>query len=172
MTPLDRTRMRRSILVRRLLFAVLLIGLAGCGRGVFRQPAVSLETVRLGGLGLSGGTLLVDLQIINPNRFALNADQLTYALELRDPDEERDTSWIDFASGTHDVPFSVGAGDTAMVQIPIEFSYSGLGSAANSLLRSGTFAYRATGVVDLRTPLGGYDVPFRKRGTVTLMGTR
>lgn len=149
----------------------LLVGMAACGRA-FQQPEVTLDSVRLGGLGLTGGTLLVNLRVVNPNRFALNADRLSYQLALRDPREEGDTTWIDFSSGIHDVPFSVDGGDTASVQVPVEFTYAGLGSAANSLLRSGTFSYRATGVVDLRTPLGGYDVPFSKRGTVTLSGAR
>lgn len=162
--------------VRKLAFAMaaslVVLASAACGGSVFRQPEVSLESVRLGGLGLSGGTILVDVEVINPNRFALNANQLRYQLALSDPDEGSDTTWIDFAEGTYDQPFSVPAGDTAVVQIPVEFSYSGLSSAGTSLLRSGTFTYRATGTVDLRTPLGGYEVPFRKRGTVTLLGSR
>lgn len=172
MTPPDRILIRTAVRSRVLVAALIVVGLSACGGGVFRQPAVSLESVRLGGLGLSGGTLLVDLEVINPNRFALNAERLRYALALRQPGETSDTTWIEFAEGTHDHSFSVAAGDTVVVQIPIEFTYSGLGSAANSLLRSGTFTYRATGIVDLRTPLGSYDVPFRKRGTVTLMDTR
>lgn len=150
---------------------ILLAALAACGGSVFRQPQVTLNNVRLGGLGLSGGTLLVNLEVVNPNRFALNANQLRYELSLSDPAEAPDTTWVDFAEGVYDQPFSVAAGDTATVQIPIEFTYSGIGSAANSLLRRGTFTYRARGTVDLRTPLGGYDVPFSKRGTVTLLGS-
>lgn len=150
---------------------VLLAALAGCGGSVFRQPQVTLNSVRLGGLGLSGGTLLVNLEIVNPNRFALNANQLRYELSLSDPGETPDTTWVEFAEGIYDQPFSVASGDTATVQIPVEFTYSGIGSAASSLLRRGTFTYRARGTVDLRTPLGGYDVPFSKRGTVTLLGS-
>lgn len=160
---------KRTRPVALLLLAVVL---GACGGRVFRQPQVTLETVQLGGLGLSGGTLLVSLEVVNPNRFALNANELTYALQLSDPEAEGDTTWIDFAEGIYDQPFSVGAGDTARVQIPVEFTYSGLGGAAGSLLRSGTFTYRASGSVDVRTPLGSYDVPFNRRGTVTLLGAR
>jgi LEA14-like dessication related protein len=157
---------------RSLLLMILTAVLVGCGSSVFRQPEVTLEGVQIGGLGLRGGTLLVHLEIVNPNRFALNANQLNYELALRDPREPNDTTWVDFATGVYDVPFSVAAGDTGRVQIPIEFSYAGIGSAANALLRSGTVTYRANGVVDVRTPLGSYGVPFNRRGTVTLMGTR
>jgi LEA14-like dessication related protein len=152
-----------------LLGPLLALLLAGCGSGMFQQPEVTLEGVQIGGLGLRGGTLLVNLEVVNPNRFALNAHQLTYDLQLRDPVEDNDTTWVQFARGTYDVPFTVGARETARVQIPVEFSYSGIGSAANSLLRSGTFSYRASGVVDVRTPIGTHGVPFNRRGTVTLL---
>lgn len=154
-----------------LLLFVLMSG--GCASAVFNQPQVTLENVQVGGLGLQGGTLLVSLQVINPNRFALNAEQLSYQLALRDPGSEAaDTTWIDFANGTYDQSFSVPARDTAMVQIPVDFNYSGLGAAAGSLLRAGTFTYRASGTVDVRTPLGTRQVPFRKRGTFSLLSTQ
>lgn len=146
--------------------------ISACGGSVFKQPQVTLENVQLGGLGLRGGTLLVNLEVVNPNRFALNANQLSYELALRDPDVEDDNSWVDFATGSYDIPFAVAAGDTANVQIPIEFTYAGIGGAANALLRSGTFTYRASGTVDVRTPLGTHAVPFQRRGTVALMSAR
>lgn len=157
---------------KAVLLPLLAVLAGGCGSSVFQQPEVVLEGVQIGGLGLRGGTLMVHLEIVNPNRFALNANQLRYELALRDPEEDNDTTWVPFATGTYDVPFSVAARDTARVAIPIEFSYSGIGSAANSLLRSGTFSYRANGVVDVRTPLGSHGVPFNRRGTVTLLSTR
>ena len=59
---------------------------------------------------------------------------------------------------------------TKDIRIPIDFSYSDLGSAARQLLRSGRFDYRATGSVDVRTSFGARTVPFRKTGTVYLSG--
>jgi LEA14-like dessication related protein len=163
--------MKRYMRLRVVLSVLLAVVVTGCGSSVFKQPEVVLEGVQIGGLGLRGGTLMVNLEVTNPNRFALNANQLNYELALRDPATPNDTTWVDFATGVYDVPFTVGAGETARVQIPVEFTYSGIGSAANSLLRSGTFTYRANGMVDVRTPLGSYGVPFNRRGTVTLMGT-
>jgi LEA14-like dessication related protein len=148
--------------------------LAGCG-SIVHQPKVTLENVQIGGLGLRGGTLLVNLRVENPNGFTLSANQLTYDLSIRDPDEvagaDADTAWIEFASGTYDEPFSVRGHETRTVQVPIEFSYSGLGSASSALLRNGTFTYRARGTVDVKTPLGTQAVPFSKRGTFSMMGS-
>lgn len=161
--------MRRLYPFRLAVLALTLL-LTGCLGSMFRQPTVTLENVQVGGLGLRGGTLLVNLRVQNPNSFSLNADQLRYDLAIRDPDVPGDSAWVEFATGTHDQPFSVGAGATEVVQIPVEFTYSGLGGASGALLRNGTFTYRARGTVDVRTPLGTHAVPFQKRGTVALLG--
>lgn len=157
---------------RTLLVLSMVVAFAACSGRVFQQPEVTLQSVQLGGLGLRGGTMLVHLRVVNPNRFALSANQLRYDLAVGDRNEPGDTAWVDVARGIYDRPFSVGARDSAVVQIPVEFTYNGLGGAATSILRSGTFDYRASGTVDVRTPLGVYDVPFRRNGKVTLMGVR
>lgn len=158
--------------MRSLVAFICLLALTACGSGIFRQPEVVLQNVELAGIGLRGGTLLFNVQVTNPNRFALNAEQLEYQLAIADLEAGRDTTWMDLASGRYDTPFSVGAGATEVVQIPVEFSYSGLGGAASSLLRAGTFNYRASGAVDVRTPLGTYHVPFRRGGMISLLGAR
>jgi len=150
----------------RLAGIVFLAALAGCG--TFQQPDVELNDVRLGGLGVRGGTLLVDLTITNPNRFALNAQRLRYDLAVGGGAD--DAGWVDFASGIWEESFSVPARDSAQVRIPVEFTYAGLGSAGMRMLQTGTFDYRASGAVDVRTPVGTFDVPFRRRGTVSLSG--
>lgn len=164
--------MHRLLRCARGLPVLLMLWTLGACGAAFQQPEVEVDSVQLGGLGLRGGTLLVNLAVVNPNRFALDADQLQYSLVLGDSESVGDTTWIDFVSGTFDEGFSVPARDSSVVQIPVEFSYSALGSAAASILRSGTFDYQARGAVDLDTPLGTYAVPFQKRGTVTLMGVQ
>src|SRR5688572_16534492 len=142
---------------------------AACG-SAFKQPEVTLENVQLAGLGLRGGTLMVNIRVVNPNRFALNASELVYQLDIANTEIPGDTGWVELASGTYSEPFLVGAGETEQVNVPVEFTYNGLGGAASSVLRAGTFSYRATGTVDVRTPIGTRQVPFRKGGMVSLTG--
>lgn len=158
--------------VRAVMALVLAVVVSGCGSFGFREPEVTLENVTLGGLGLRGGTLLVNLRVRNPNGFSLSADRLHYDLAVRDPEARGDSAWLDFATGTFDERFTVGAGDTETVQVPVEFTYAGLGGAGSSVLRSGSFTYRASGRVEVRTPIGLREVPFTKRGTVTMSGSR
>src|SRR5688500_6306881 len=121
--------MRMSISRTFVLFTAML-SLAGCGRGRLHQALVPLADVLVAGFGLRGGTPLVNLQVQNPNRFDLHANELEYQLEIAETQAAGDTSWIDLASGTYDEPFSVGAGEVGPVQVPVEFTYAGLGGAA------------------------------------------
>ena len=160
--------------IRKIALALLVSLVAACGGKVFRQPEVALQGIQLGGIGLTGGTLLVDLRVHNPNGFTLKAERLRYDLHLGDRAARAagDSTWVPFAQGTYDREFRVGGGDTETIQIPVEFSYSALGGAAASIFRRGTFEYRATGEVEVDTPLGDRSVPFRKSGTVTVAGVR
>jgi LEA14-like dessication related protein len=153
------------------LFGVLaLLVVTGCTSAMYRQPQVELQNVQLGSLGLRGGTLLVNLKVVNPNRFGLHAHQLRYDLRIADTVQPGEDGWIDFANGLYDQPFTVSARDSAFVQIPVEFTYGGLGSATATILRTGAFDYNARGSVDVRTPVGTRNVPFQRRGSVSLMG--
>jgi LEA14-like dessication related protein len=162
--------MRTNRFVGVALALVMILSLGACGSRMYKQPEITLQNVQLGGLGLRGGTLLVNVKVVNPNRFALNANSLRYDLSIADSRQADDPTWVEFASGLYDQPFSVSARDSATVQIPVEFTYTGLGSASAAVLRTGTFDYSARGTVDVRTPLGPHTVPFQRRGTVTMLG--
>ncbi|MDB4948064.1 MAG: Late embryosis abundant protein 2 [Gemmatimonadetes bacterium] len=141
---------------------------AACGSGVFKQPTVALDSISVGGLGLTGGTLLVNVRIQNPNGFTLGADRVTYDLAVHTA--PGDSAWSSIARGTYERPFRVGGGRTEVVQIPVEFSYAGAGGAGAALMRNGAFTYRARGSVLAHTPIGDREVPFYQDGTVTSMG--
>ena len=144
--------------------------LSSCA-SAFRQPEISVEGVELGGLGLRGGTVLVSVRVQNPNSFALTADQIRYELLLKDSQAQGDSAWTRFAEGTFDERISVEGGRTETFRIPVEFSYSSLGGAASSVLRTGRFDYRARGTVMAKTPFGSREVPFRKTGTLLMNGS-
>ncbi len=155
--------MRRSVALA--LAAVTMAG-AGCaslGMGHWVEPEVSLKNVRVNGLGLTGGSLEVQLSVYNPNRIPLDATQLTYNV------------WVDsvkFGSGQTDRRFTVGKGDSTTVALPLDFSWSGLNSAARSLLNTGTVNYRVAGSIKVGSALGNFTVPYDQTGRFSaLSGT-
>jgi LEA14-like dessication related protein len=133
------------------------------------QPEVWLAGARLSSLGLGGGVVDVRLSVYNPNRFALRASGLTYDLDLERPGEEGD--WFDFTEGRIDNDLEVAAGDTAVVVVPVEFSYRGLGEVVRGLLDRGTFEYRVSGEVAVESPIRR-DLRYRHTGTVSQSGVR
>jgi LEA14-like dessication related protein len=140
---------------------------AGCFAG-FERPEVRLHGVRVGGIGLRGGTVYARLQVVNPNGFTLRADELTYDLEFAG---ERVDEWLPFAEGVFEERIEVPGRDSATVEIPVEFTYRELGQAMQSVLDRGTLDYRVRGSVRVTDPIGR-TVPYRHEGTVTMSGFR
>lgn len=133
-----------------------------------KEPEVRLAGVRVGGLGLQGGMLYVRLSVVNPNRFDLRAKGLTYDIELSDP-AASDGGWSKLAEGSFNEEVEVGARDSTVVEIPVEFRYRGVGGALRSILETGTFSYRVRGTVAVESPMR-LDIPYRQNGMVTLTG--
>src|SRR3712207_2744370 len=95
-----------------------LLFVSACTAG-FRQPRVELEGMQVAGLGLTGGTVLVNLRIQNPNPVGFRAENLQYELFLRNAAAQGDSAWTRFAQGTYTERFTIGANDTETVQIPV-----------------------------------------------------
>ncbi|HEX8393476.1 MAG TPA: LEA type 2 family protein [Longimicrobium sp.] len=155
--------------------AILMLALASACTG-FKKPEIELENVSVGSLGLTGGSLMVNLRVTNPNPVGVRAEDLKYQLSLRAPGDtassSRNANWIPVADGTYDQQVTIRARETRTVAIPVEFSYAELGPAFRSVLRSGRLDYRATGTVRVRAGGASREVPFRKNGSVNVLGGR
>ena len=139
----------------------------------FRKPTIELEGIELGGVGLSGGTLLVNVRVENPNAMGFRAENLNYELFLRTPRDSADEQgWERLTSGTYEEDIVIRARETRTVQIPVEFRLSDLGPVASSVMRTGRFNYRVTGDVQVRAAGTTRTVPFRKTGSMSLLGGR
>lgn len=160
-----RSRTRKSTIVAAAL-ATLVAAWASACMPKIQRPEVHLAGIRLGGLGLQGGSLYVRLSIVNPNSFALRASGLSYRVELREPGEDGE-SWNELAEGVFSRDVQVAAHDSAVVEIPVEFRYSGIGTALRSLLDSGSFNYRVSGEVAVERPIRT-SLPYRHTGTASL----
>lgn len=156
-----------SIKTRGIMLVLLTLLTASCVPRV-EQPEVSLVGARLASLGLSGGVVDVRLSVYNPNRFGLRASGLTYDLDFEDPETDE---WFDFTEGRVDRDLEVASGDTAIVVVPVEFTYRGLGEIVRGLLERGTFDYRVSGLVAVEGPVRR-DIRYNHTGSVTPSGVR
>lgn len=147
-----------------LLSASVAISMSACNELV-RAPVVELTGVRLRGIGLRGATVVAQLDIENPNRFAIETDSVTFQFEASDPRNPRD--WKRVTSGTNVQRVRIEKSSRATVEIPIEFAYTDLGTPVRALIDRGTFDYRLSGEVFVRKPLRR-KVPFSRDGELSL----
>lgn len=149
---------------RYLVLAMTAVSVAACsmlGSGGFKEPVVTVRDVRLRGLGLTGGSVDVSLAVYNPNRFNLDATQLTYNLRFDS---------VTFATGTLTDRMTAQANDTLRVSIPVNFTYRGVGEAGRQVINTGTLQYNIRGDITVGTPLGNFTVPYNQNGRVSSFG--
>ena len=149
--------------MRQILLATA-IAVAGCsalGKAALRDPVVTLQDVKVTGVGLNGGSLDVVLNVENPNDFRLDATQLRYNVLV-------DT--VPFANGTTTQRFTVEGKKSQLVHIPINFTYSGVGAAGRQLMNTGSVNYTVKGDVTVGSPVGNLTVPFSQTGRYSTLG--
>jgi LEA14-like dessication related protein len=146
---------------RRLLVAAIVaagVSAAACstlGRQAFREPVVTLQDVKVTGVGLSGGSLDVILNVENPNEFRLDATQLRYTVLIDS---------VQLADGTASQHFTVDGKQKTPIHIPINFTYAGVGQAGRQLLNTGSVNYTVRGDVTVGTPVGNFTIPYSQTG--------
>ncbi len=145
------------------------LALGACAHGAFRQPEVTLNSLQLAGIGLKGGLVYADVSIHNPNHYALEANRISYDLQVQDPSNA--SNWLPFTAGTFDQDVKVGSGKTTEVQVPIQFSFSTATAAVQSIMNNGIFNYRVAGQVHVTQPITR-TVPYQHQGAVTMAGAR
>jgi LEA14-like dessication related protein len=134
-------------------------GCASMGKQMLREPVVTLKDVRLVGIGVTGGTLDVFLNIYNPNEFRLDGSRLTYQVFA-------DSTAV--GGGTLDQQFTVQNGDSTTIRLPLTFTYTGLGAAARQIQNQGSVNYRVKGEIEVATPIGRFTRPYDQTGRYTL----
>ena len=149
--------------MRRIPLAAL-VAVAACstlGKAALRDPIVTLQDVKVTGVGLNGGSLDVVLNVENPNDFRLDATQLNYHVLV-------DT--VPFANGTTTQRFTVEGKKSQQVHIPINFTYAGVGAAGRQLMNTGSVNYTVKGDVTVGSPVGNLTVPFSQTGRYSTLG--
>ena len=155
--------MRKLALIMAASAAVAAAGCSALGRQAFQQPIVNLRDVKVRGIGLTGGSLDVMLNVYNPNRYRLDATRLTYKVALAGDS-------ITLATGALDSRFTVQDNDSTMVTIPVSFTYAGVGAAGRSILNTGAVNYHVTGDVTVGSAVGNFTVPYSSTGRFTTTG--
>jgi len=145
----------------RLSVAVFVLGSA-CAtlRGLtFQEPDVSLQEIDIKGIGLTGGTFDLVLDVWNPNDYRLRSTRLEVGIDLEG---------THFGDALLDRPLDLSPTNHSRVVVPVRFEWAGLGAGAKALLTRRAVGYAITGRVLLDTPLGDKAVGLTGKGDVPL----
>ncbi len=148
--------------MRRLLPLFLALGLSGCAliqHVRFEPPSAQLAGVSVTGLGLSGGSLDLKLDVFNPNSYTLRSTRLQVGIDLEN---------TPFGTAALDQPLELPPSAHSQVRVPLTFTWSGVGAGARALLGKGSVNYGLTGRILVDTPLGQRSVDLRTNGVVAV----
>lgn len=148
---------------RALVIVPVIAGAAACAtlqRVGFQPPDVELRELAVTGLGLQGGSLRATLAIANPNAYALHAMRTAIVLDLED---------TRFGEAEIERRVALAAQDTTLVDVPMTFTWEGVGAAGRALLSRGSVRYRMTGRLTADTPIGDRGIEIARGGSVSLV---
>jgi LEA14-like dessication related protein len=145
---------------RALLSLAVLASACATLRGLtFQEPDLSLQEIAITGIGLTGGTFDLVLDVYNPNDYRIRSTRLEVGIDL----EGRH-----FGDALLDRPLDLSPTNHSRVVVPVRFEWAGLGAGAKALVTRQAVGYGLTGRVLVDTPLGERTVALRGTGNVPL----
>ncbi len=135
---------------------------AACALGsrlTFREPSIRLASVQVLGIGFTGGSLNIQLEVENPNSYELRTTRFMAGLELED---------THFGEAVLDQRVVMPAETVTLVDVPVTFTWEGVGAGARALFERGTVNYSLASRITLDTPVGERTVDLRNGGVVPL----
>ena len=149
------------------LAVLLALGVAGCAtlRSAisFKEPDVALERIDITGLGMTGGTFDLVLDVYNPNAYEIRGTRLELGLDLEG---------THFGDALLERPLALSQEAHSQVVVPVRFEWAGVGAAAQALMTRQSVAYRMAGAVLVDTPIGERRVAVTRSGDVPLTRIR
>jgi hypothetical protein len=150
--------------MRRLPVALIVLGLATASCSVvqrlqFVAPSAELTGVSITGLGFSGGSLELKLDVFNPNSYTLRSTRLQVGIDLEN---------TPFGTAALDRALELPPAAHSEVRVPLTFTWSGIGAGARAILSKGSVGYGLTGRILVDSPLGERSVDLRHNGVVAV----
>lgn len=146
------------ILVRGLIAVAAFACFSACStiaQQIIQEPKVALQGVKLQEMTTLGGTLLIGVEVDNPNPFSLRLDDLTYELEI---------AGKALSKGQIKESASVAAKAKTVVEIPVPVKFQDLYASAMDLFSKKSSAYRVKG----EARFGLITLPFDRTGEMKL----
>jgi LEA14-like dessication related protein len=158
MRILKRKQMRTH--VGRLLLLTLPFFLASCLGWILEKPSFVLREITLSPRSFTEMSLLLGLDVHNPNRFDLTLKSFEYTLYLNQQE---------IGNGRLEKEILIPSSSITRIQAPIAASFNNLGESLKAVISGITgkeVIYKIEGKADIKTILGSYHFPFSKEGHI------
>ena len=139
--------------------ALLTTGCASIASLRFEQPDFDLTSVRIDGLGIRGGSLILLIDVDNPNAYDLRTGRIDVPIDF---DDTR------FGEAFLDGSTRFAGQTVTPLELPLSFSWAGVGAGARALLERGAIRYTLSTRLTVDTPLGDRPIEMTTRGNVPL----
>ncbi len=123
----------------------------------FEQPDFDLTSVRVDGLGLTGGSLTLLIDVDNPNAYDLRTGQIDVAIDFEG---------ARFGEAFLDGSTRFGSKAVTAIELPLSFNWGGVGAGARALLERGAIGYTLATRLTVDTPLGDRPIEMTTHGNV------
>jgi hypothetical protein len=137
--------------------ALLPSGCATIQRIGFESPDFDLTSVRIDGLGLMGGSLTLLVDVDNPNSYDLRTGQIDMTIDFEG---------TRFGEAFLDGSTRFGSETVTPIELPLSFSWGGVGAGARALLERGAIGYTLATKLTVDTPVGDHPIEMTTRGNV------
>ena len=151
--------MRHTLAVSLAGFSLAAMSCSLAQRIQFEAPSAQLTGVTITGVGLSGGSLELRLDVLNPNSYTLRSTRLQVAIDLEN---------TPFGTAALDRALELPPTSHSEVRVPLTFTWSGVGAGARAMLSKGSLNYGLTGRILVDSPLGERSVDLRTSGVVAV----
>jgi len=139
----------RTVYINRWVPVILVLLSSGCATvqklRFHPAPDFDLTSVRIDGLGLTGGSLTLFVDVDNPNSYDLRTGQIDLAIDFEG---------TRFGEAFLDGSTSFGSQAITPIELPLSFSWGGVGAGARAVLARGAIGYTLSTKLTVDTPLG------------------
>lgn len=136
-------------------FFILFTGCESFKKNYLQEPKAELKEVKVQDVGLNGATLVFVLEVMNPNKSALDVGDVSYQTYLNDKY---------FSEAKVEKVHTIPAEKSALIELPLPVAYNKLSGGIARVLSGEDVTYRVKG----NAKLSMFRIPFDKTGKFKL----
>jgi LEA14-like dessication related protein len=136
--------------------------LVSCLSWVLEKPSFVLREIILSPRSFTEMSLLLGLEVQNPNRLDLTLQSFEYTVYLNNEE---------IGNGRLEKDILIPSSSITRLQVPVVAKFKDLGGSLKTIITGGDLPYKIEGKADVKTAFGSLYFPFSKEGRINLNNT-